>query len=72
MICVQMKDYWYRAISGVDPAFGHKTALCGWIGGPEGAYMESLPEEVIGEVCTNLLRHFTGISSIPLPKKVIR
>lgn len=38
--------------------YGH--LLCGWIAGHESEYMETLPEQEVTDVVTQLVRRFTG------------
>ncbi|KAK4290332.1 hypothetical protein Pmani_032145 [Petrolisthes manimaculis] len=68
----KLSKYWVHAISGFDPVFNHPARLCGWIGGTEAEYMESLSDHQIGTDCTLLLRKFLPHTDIPYPKKVYR
>lgn len=49
--------------------FGH--VLCGWIAGHESEYMETLSEQEVMQVVTQLVRRFTGNPAIT-PKRVLR
>ncbi|MBN3308430.1 SMOX oxidase, partial [Amia calva] len=64
------KKAWYKKICGFDIVARHPTVLCGWITGREAKHMETLEEEVIGEVCIRLLRSFTGWK-VPDPVSVL-
>ncbi|KAK7006082.1 hypothetical protein SK128_022790, partial [Halocaridina rubra] len=66
----KVKKIWFQAITGFDPVPHQKAVLCGWIGGLEAEYMETLPEKEVGEVCVALLREFTGRNDIPNPVKI--
>ncbi|XP_029460833.1 spermine oxidase-like [Rhinatrema bivittatum] len=56
------KKEWFKKIGGFDMVAHHDNVLCGWITGRAAEFMETLPEEEVGEVCVRLLRNFTGWS----------
>lgn len=59
---------WFRKIYSFSKVT--ETVLLGWISGREAVYMESLPEQVIAETCTTILRKFLSDPFIPKPKFV--
>lgn len=61
-----------RDLSGFDVLKNIKGALLGWCGGKGAVIVEGIPENKIGEHCTNLLHKITGNKNIPLPDTVIR
>lgn len=63
---------WLRCITGFDSVLNHSNFLVGWVGGEGLSRMESLPEEVVGKHCVDLLRTFLKDPEIPPPIKVIR
>ncbi|KAM5153168.1 peroxisomal N(1)-acetyl-spermine/spermidine oxidase-like [Mantella aurantiaca] len=54
------RSQWYKKIVGFDTVPMHRSTLCGWITGLPAEHMESLPESEVGDVCTRLLKQFTG------------
>nr|DBA19684.1 TPA: hypothetical protein GDO54_015483 [Pyxicephalus adspersus] len=54
------RSQWYKKIVGFDCVPMHRSTLCGWITGLAAEHMEYLPESEVGEVCTRLLKQFTG------------
>ncbi|XP_068103190.1 peroxisomal N(1)-acetyl-spermine/spermidine oxidase-like isoform X3 [Hyperolius riggenbachi] len=54
------RSQWYKKIVGFDCVPMHRSTLCGWITGLAAEHMETLPETEVGEVCTRLLKQFTG------------
>jgi len=63
---------WFKAIHGFDVVSRQTNLLCGWIAGEEAVYMESLPEDVVLDVCHELLQLFTRRDDIPRPSRIIR
>lgn len=58
-------ELWYRKICGFDvlyppERYGH--VLSGWICGEEALVMEKCDDEAVAEICTEMLRQFTGAS----------
>lgn len=56
-------ELWYRKICGFDvlyppERYGH--VLSGWICGEEALVMEKCDDEAVAEICTEMLRQFTG------------
>lgn len=57
------EELWYKKICSFDvlyppERYGHM--LSGWICGQEALYMEQCDDETVAEICTELLRCFTG------------
>ena len=67
-----MRKIWFQSITSFDPVPHQKAMLCGWIGGAEAEYAETLSEDVVGQTCVELLRKFLGRDDIPYPKGVYR
>nr|KAF6472543.1 spermine oxidase [Molossus molossus] len=68
-------ELWYRKICGFDvlyppERYGH--VLSGWICGEEALVMEKCDDEAVAEICTEMLRQFTGNSNIPKPRRIMR
>ncbi|GFQ64744.1 hypothetical protein TNCT_196611 [Trichonephila clavata] len=63
---------WIHSISGFDVVQKYPNILLGWIGGKEAIMMESIDEETVGNVCSDLLRIFLKRPDIPNPNKVLR
>ncbi|KAJ8281051.1 hypothetical protein GJAV_G00062950 [Gymnothorax javanicus] len=66
---------WYRKICKFDvlyPAKRYGHMLCGWICGDEALHMERCDDETVAEVCTEMLRQFTGNPNIPKPRRILR
>ncbi|XP_018328578.1 spermine oxidase-like isoform X2 [Agrilus planipennis] len=63
---------WVKHISGMDSVYNHPNVLVVWVGGRGVALMESLPAELLGTHCVDLLRVFLKKRDIPYPIKVIR
>ncbi|XP_027810701.2 spermine oxidase isoform X2 [Marmota flaviventris] len=68
-------ELWYRKICGFDvlyppERYGH--VLSGWICGEEALVMEKCDDEAVAEICTEMLRQFTGNSNIPKPRRILR
>lgn len=62
-------ELWYRKICGFDvlyppERYGH--VLSGWICGEEALVMEKCDDEAVAEICTEMLRQFTGAALRPL------
>ncbi|XP_028982701.1 peroxisomal N(1)-acetyl-spermine/spermidine oxidase-like [Betta splendens] len=65
---------WIRKMSAftvLKPSESHSHVLCGWIAGHESEYMETLPEQEVKRAITELVRTFTGNSTIAL-KRILR
>nr|XP_020732722.1 spermine oxidase isoform X3 [Odocoileus virginianus texanus] len=68
-------ELWYRKICGFDvlyppERYGH--VLSGWICGEEALVMEKCDDEAVAEICTEMLRQFTGNPNIPKPRRILR
>ena len=61
-----------KAISGFDPVFNQKSILCGWIGGHEAEFMETLTDSQVANACVDVLKKFTGNQKIPAPVRIYR
>jgi spermine oxidase len=66
----ELRQRWFKSITGFNPVTGNSKALLGWLGGHEAKFVETLSEEIVGEECAKILRDFTGFS-VPVPDKVI-
>ncbi|XP_043842646.1 spermine oxidase isoform X2 [Dromiciops gliroides] len=69
------EELWYRKICGFDvlyppERYGH--VLSGWICGEEALVMEKCDDEAVAEICTDMLRKFTGNPDIPKPRRILR
>uniref|UniRef100_A0A673GIQ1 Peroxisomal N(1)-acetyl-spermine/spermidine oxidase n=1 Tax=Sinocyclocheilus rhinocerous TaxID=307959 RepID=A0A673GIQ1_9TELE len=69
------EELWYRKICSFDvlyppERYGHM--LSGWICGEEALRMERCDDETVAEICTELLRQFTGNQNIPKPRRILR
>ncbi|XP_036607302.1 spermine oxidase [Trichosurus vulpecula] len=69
------EEQWYRKICGFDvlyppERYGH--VLSGWICGEEALVMEKCDDEAVAEICTEMLRKFTGNPDIPKPRRILR
>ncbi|KAF5270316.1 hypothetical protein FQR65_LT05504 [Abscondita terminalis] len=64
-----LSQTWYKKIYSFTKL--SDTLLLGWISGKEAEYMESLSNEVVIEMCTNILRKFLNDPYIPKPKTCI-
>ncbi|KAL3278029.1 hypothetical protein HHI36_013370 [Cryptolaemus montrouzieri] len=60
---------WYKKIYSFSKI--SETLLLGWISGKEAEYMESLSNDIIINVCTDILRKFLNDPFIPKPKSCI-
>ncbi|XP_003788086.1 spermine oxidase [Otolemur garnettii] len=68
-------ELWFRKICGFDvlyppERYGH--VLSGWICGEEALVMERCDDEAVAEICTEMLRQFTGNPNIPKPRRILR
>nr|XP_004611002.1 unnamed protein product [Sorex araneus] len=68
-------ELWHRKICGFDvlyppERYGH--VLSGWICGEEALVMERCDDEAVAEICTEMLRQFTGNPNIPKPRRILR
>ncbi|XP_020042436.1 spermine oxidase isoform X1 [Castor canadensis] len=68
-------ELWFRKICGFDvlyppERYGH--VLSGWICGEEALVMEKCDDEAVAEICTEMLRQFTGNPNIPKPRRILR
>ncbi|GFW39222.1 spermine oxidase [Trichonephila clavipes] len=72
--CEELLDQnpWIHDISGFDVVQRYPNILLGWIGGKGAVRMESIDEEAVGNVCSDLLRIFLKRPDIPNPSKVLR
>uniref|UniRef100_A0A3B3BLQ3 Peroxisomal N(1)-acetyl-spermine/spermidine oxidase n=1 Tax=Oryzias melastigma TaxID=30732 RepID=A0A3B3BLQ3_ORYME len=69
------EELWYKKICSFDvlyPPERYGYMLSGWICGQEALYMERCDDETVAEICTDLLRRFTGNPDIPKPRHVLR
>lgn len=60
---------WYKKIYSFSKI--SETLLLGWISGKEAEYMETLSNDVVVDICTNILRKFLNDPFIPKPKNCI-
>lgn len=66
---MDLKDTWYKKIYSFSKL--SETLLLGWVSGKEAEYMETLPNEVVSDVCTDILRKFLNDPFIPKPKSCV-
>lgn len=62
------EELWYKKICSFDVLFPPERygyTLSGWVCGQEALYMERCDEETVVEICTELLRRFTGARRAP-------
>lgn len=64
-----LKDIWFHKIYSFSKL--SDTLLLGWVSGKEAEYMESLPSDLVGEICTDILRKFLNDPFIPKPKNCV-
>lgn len=64
-----LKNNWYKKIYSFSKL--SETILLGWISGKEAEYMETLPNNLIAEQCTKILRSFLNDPFVPKPKQCI-
>ncbi|KAM9792343.1 spermine oxidase [Neosynchiropus ocellatus] len=72
---VYPEDLWYKKICSFDvlyPPERYGYMLSGWICGQEALHMERCDDETVAEICTELLRRFTGNPDIPKPRRILR
>lgn len=65
----KLQDTWYKKIYSFSKI--SETLLLGWVSGKEAEYMETLPNEVVSDVCTDILRKFLSDPFIPKPKSCV-
>lgn len=61
-----LEENWFKKIYAFSKVT--ETLIQGWVSGKEAKYMETLPSNVVGEKCTEILRKFLNDPYIPLPK----
>ncbi|XP_034043708.1 spermine oxidase [Thalassophryne amazonica] len=69
------EELWYKKICRFDvlyPPERYGYMLSGWICGQEALHMERCDDEMVSEICSELLRRFTGNPNIPKPRRVLR
>lgn len=66
VLSVDLTNSWYKKIYSFSKV--SETLLLGWVSGKEALYMETLPDEIISETCTKVLRKFLNDPFVPLPK----
>lgn len=64
-----IEQNWYKKIYSF--AKVNDTLLLGWVSGREAEYMETLPSDVVSNVCTEILRKFLKDPYVPKPKQCI-
>lgn len=64
-----LKDTWFKKIYSFSKLT--ETLLLGWVSGKEAEYMETLPNDVVSGVCTDILRKFLNDPFIPKPKSCV-
>ncbi|KAF5269352.1 hypothetical protein FQA39_LY08744 [Lamprigera yunnana] len=64
-----LSETWYKKIYSFTKV--SDTLLLGWISGKEAEYMETLPNETVIEMSTNILRKFLNDPYIPKPKACV-
>uniref|UniRef100_A0A8C8TCA2 Spermine oxidase n=1 Tax=Peromyscus maniculatus bairdii TaxID=230844 RepID=A0A8C8TCA2_PERMB len=56
----------------IEPCERYGHVLSGWICGEEALVMERCDDEAVAEICTEMLRQFTGNPNIPKPRRILR
>ncbi|XP_023247477.1 peroxisomal N(1)-acetyl-spermine/spermidine oxidase [Copidosoma floridanum] len=64
-----LKKSWFRKIYSFIKI--SETILLGWISGKAAVHMESLSENEVSQVCTNILRSFLNDPFVPFPRRCI-
>ncbi|KAJ8985332.1 hypothetical protein NQ317_008363 [Molorchus minor] len=64
-----ISENWYRKIYSF--AKITETLILGWISGKEAEYMETLPNDIVIDTCTTILRKFLNDPFIPKPKRCV-
>ncbi|KAK3601839.1 hypothetical protein CHS0354_041760 [Potamilus streckersoni] len=62
---------WYKRIFGIDAVDNNPNVLVAWLAGDGAEHMETLSEEEIEKVCTDLLRKFLPGRTVPKPERVL-
>lgn len=65
----ELNDSWYKKIYSFTKL--SDTLLLGWISGKEAEYMETLSNNTVVDVCTDILRKFLNDPYIPKPKNCV-
>lgn len=65
-----IKVNWHNKVFTFDKFY--ENMLLVWITGDEANYVETLPNEEISEVLTNLLKKLLKTENVPKPKKVVK
>ncbi|KAF2900050.1 hypothetical protein ILUMI_06134 [Ignelater luminosus] len=65
----ELNDSWYKKIYSFTKL--SDTLLLGWISGKEAEYMETLSNDIVVDVCTDILRKFLNDPYIPKPKNCV-
>ncbi|KAF8785917.1 Spermine oxidase like protein [Argiope bruennichi] len=69
---LSLENPWIYDITGFDVLPKSSNILLGWIGGEGARLMETVDEETVGKVCSDLLRIFLKRPDIPNPSRTIR
>lgn len=64
-----IEQNWYKKIYSFSKI--NDTLLLGWLSGREAEYMETLSNDVVANVCTDILRKFLKDPYVPKPKQCI-
>ncbi|KAF6199058.1 hypothetical protein GE061_007083 [Apolygus lucorum] len=66
-----ISENWYQKIYSFSRPTDSETVLIGWISGKEAEYVETLPDSVVADKCTEILRKFLNDPYVPKPKACI-
>ncbi|XP_054289865.1 peroxisomal N(1)-acetyl-spermine/spermidine oxidase-like isoform X1 [Macrosteles quadrilineatus] len=61
-----LSDCWFKKIYSFSKVT--ETVLLGWVSGKEAEYMETLSQDQIADICTQILRKFLNDPFVPRPK----
>lgn len=66
-----ISDDWYKKIYSFSRPADSETVLIGWISGKEAEYVETLPDSIVADKCTSILRKFLNDPYVPKPKACV-
>lgn len=66
---LDISNSWFKKIYSFTKV--SDTLLLGWISGKEAEYMETLSNDTVVDICTNILRKFLNDPYIPKPKNCV-
>ncbi|ESO03800.1 hypothetical protein HELRODRAFT_191961 [Helobdella robusta] len=62
---------WYQSIQGFNTLLQHRNMLCGWVASSEAVEMERESDDLVMDVCVELLQRFSG-KKMDRPFRMIR